>query len=528
MQLLRALEKPYHVNFEITNLCNFRCSFCSARLSEGRRKDLPTGDVLKIISSLAAEGVHSIFLTGGEPFLRKDLPVIVSKSMDCGMNVTLSTNGASVSKEAAGQMAGAGLGEIQVSIHGNDGVHDRMVGVDGAFEASVNGLRNLLDAGITATVASVATRENCGSLPALAEKVAAMGASYFRVLRLMPHSREMLDQIPSFSQMEDLVGELSKIERKFDISIMVTAPPGFAEETGNRKQYRILHPLCHTCTAGKISMGIFADGDCVPCLELRDSKFVCGNLLREPLSKIWDSRQMRLHRKISPENYNGGCGKCKWKWSCYSARCVAHNLGGDLLGSDISCYYFSRHNGKGMRMFHHYKGSSLSRSEKVEREVVRRILGSKVPNEKRENSLEWELKHSSGVIQLARLLAIKRGLSPELATVIAALHDLYAIESGKYEKHAVRSAALAEPLLADFTDKEKKTILAAIAGHSDKHIRSANPYVELAKDADVLDCMLYGEERYLEHKKEHREDYVMRMKALREELGLPPKAYGDV
>ena len=37
-----------------------------------------------------------------------------------------------------------------------------------------------------------------------------------------------------------------------------------------------------------------------------------------------------------------------------------------------------------------------------------------------------------------------------------------------------------------FTDKETKLITSAIYQHSDKHIVSKNPYIELVKDADVF------------------------------------------
>jgi hypothetical protein len=49
--------------------------------------------------------------------------------------------------------------------------------------------------------------------------------------------------------------------------------------------------------------------------------------------------------------------------------------------------------------FHHFKGNELSRSEKIQRKVVELLLQSNLPDEKRENSIIWELKHSSGCCQ---------------------------------------------------------------------------------------------------------------------------------
>ena len=57
---------------------------------------------------------------------------------------------------------------------------------------------------------------------------------------------------------------------------------------------------------------------------------------------------------------------------------------------------------------HHYKGNNLTRAEKVERKVIQILLTSRLPDNKRDSSIVWELKHSSGCCQIARILAQKR------------------------------------------------------------------------------------------------------------------------
>lgn len=340
MYVLKSLEKPFIVNFEITSQCNQKCSFCSAQLSKYQREDLPTKDVLEIISKIAKEGIYSIFLTGGEPLLRNDLPLIIGQCLDYGMNVSLSTNGVMETEKMAELVAFTGLDEIQVSIQAPDKVHDKIVGVDGALVQSFEGIRNLVNAGLRITIASVATRVNYSLLPELAEKVAIMGVKYFRVLRLMPHSRDMLQEMVPYEEMRMLVERLTHLEEELgDFTISIHTSPGFSDERFyDPREYKILHPLCHTCTAGKASFGILSNGDCIPCLELKKPEFICGNILHDSLSEIWSSKPMSLLRHATPDNYHGKCEECELKWSCYSARCVAYNLGKDILGDDESCY----------------------------------------------------------------------------------------------------------------------------------------------------------------------------------------------
>lgn len=177
--------------------------------------------------------------------------------------------------------------------------------------------------------------------------------------------------------------------------------------------------------------------------------------------------------------------------------------------------------------FHHYKGDELSKFEKVERKVVELLLNSKLSDSKRESSIVWEIKHSSGCCQIARILAQIRKLDVEISEAASILHDIYVIVTGSYKNHGPQGAPIAEKLLKEiggFSAKEIRTITEAVAHHSEKEIYSKNPYSELVKDVDVFDCSLYknSEGYYRLHKPPHVfREYVNRVKKVRKELGLP-------
>lgn len=178
---------------------------------------------------------------------------------------------------------------------------------------------------------------------------------------------------------------------------------------------------------------------------------------------------------------------------------------------------------------HHYKGDELGRTEKIERKVIEMIASSKALDKGSESSKVWELKHSSGCCQIARILAEKRGLDLELAETAAILHDIYVIVEGKYQNHAKLGAPIAERMLSDskeFSKEEINIISEAIAHHSEKEMYSNEPYAELIKDVDVFDCSLYknAEGYYRLHKPpEVVQEYINRIKKVREELGLSKK-----
>lgn len=179
--------------------------------------------------------------------------------------------------------------------------------------------------------------------------------------------------------------------------------------------------------------------------------------------------------------------------------------------------------------YHHFKGNDLTPSEKVERKVVELLLTSNCPDSKRDSSMVFELKHSSKIVQVARILAQKRNLNIDLSETAAALHDIYVIVYGLYKDHAKLGRPIAEKILNEiggFSKEEIITICDAVAHHSEKDIHTNDPYIELIKDADVFDCSMYkqAEAEYKRIKSPKVfEEYTKRVIKVRRELGLPEK-----
>ena len=100
--------------------------------------------------------------------------------------------------------------------------------------------------------------------------------------------------------------------------------------------------------------------------------------------------------------------------------------------------------------------------------------------------------HLYGVSLAATMIARKRGLDPEIASMAAMLHDLHAYKTGSYDDHEQKGAELARKILKklELTDEaETDIICSAIAHHGDK-LTTHSPMDEVLKDADVIHhCM---------------------------------------
>src|SRR5204862_7051505 len=108
------------VRVSVTDKCNFRCTYCMpAEGLEwlGRDEILTFEEIARLVGILARLGVDEVRLTGGEPLVRRDLPVLVGMlAANEGIrDLSLTTNGVLLDRLAA-PLVEAGLRRINVSL----------------------------------------------------------------------------------------------------------------------------------------------------------------------------------------------------------------------------------------------------------------------------------------------------------------------------------------------------------------------------------------------------------------------------
>jgi cyclic pyranopterin phosphate synthase len=108
------------VRISVTDKCNFRCRYCMpAEGLEwlGRDEILSFEEIERLVRILAAMGVNEVRLTGGEPLVRRDLPVLVEMlAVVPGVDdLSLTTNGVLLDR-LAGPLVEAGLRRVNVSL----------------------------------------------------------------------------------------------------------------------------------------------------------------------------------------------------------------------------------------------------------------------------------------------------------------------------------------------------------------------------------------------------------------------------
>jgi cyclic pyranopterin phosphate synthase len=116
-----ALGRPLrNLRVSVTDRCNLRCQYCMPEEEYVwlRRQDLLTFEEVRgLVDAFTELGVDKVRLTGGEPLLRRDLPVLVGllAANPRIQDLAMTTNGILLPEQAAGLRA-AGLGRVTVSL----------------------------------------------------------------------------------------------------------------------------------------------------------------------------------------------------------------------------------------------------------------------------------------------------------------------------------------------------------------------------------------------------------------------------
>jgi cyclic pyranopterin phosphate synthase len=121
MTALDRLRRPLRsLRLSVTDRCNLRCGYCMPEedyLWLPRTEILGFEELAVLAGAFASLGVTELRLTGGEPLLRRDLPVLVG--LLCAVpgiaEVTLTTNGVLLARHASA-LRQAGLARLTVSL----------------------------------------------------------------------------------------------------------------------------------------------------------------------------------------------------------------------------------------------------------------------------------------------------------------------------------------------------------------------------------------------------------------------------
>lgn len=164
-----ASGKPYFLNYPAATVCNHKCVMCN--LHEVRRpKDITYSDLKGIVSDPLFENIESVGLSGGEPYMKKDIVEVCEVLLDCLPSLkhfSINTNGSLPMRfeETLPTIRGLCVDKgvtfnVVLSMDGVGESHDRVRGVSGAWVQLVRSIEILKQNNMTPSILMTIHRFN--------------------------------------------------------------------------------------------------------------------------------------------------------------------------------------------------------------------------------------------------------------------------------------------------------------------------------------------------------------------------------
>jgi radical SAM protein with 4Fe4S-binding SPASM domain len=312
---------PIIAVWEVTLRCDLACRHCASRAAGARPDELDTGEALDLVRQLAELGVREVTLIGGEAYLRDDWLAIVGAIRAHGMMATMVTGGRGLGRERARAAAAAGVTAMSVSIDGEARAHDRLRG-PGSHAAALAALAEIRDAGMTPTVNTQVNRLTLPDLPAVLERIGAAGAKAWQVQITVPMGRaaddfDMVLQPHDLLALFPIVGELVRRGRELGVAFVPGNNLGYFGPYEHLLRGGMAGGHGGGCGAGKLTLGIEANGAVKGCPSLATDAWSGGTVREQPLQEIWRrASALRYGRDRTHEASWGFCASCYYEDAC--------------------------------------------------------------------------------------------------------------------------------------------------------------------------------------------------------------------
>jgi heme d1 biosynthesis radical SAM protein NirJ len=344
------------VIWNLIRRCNLTCKHCySISADKDFPGELSTPEVFRVMDDLRTYGVPVLILSGGEPLLRGDIFDISHRAKAMGFYVGLSTNGTLIDETNIEAIAEVGYDYVGVSIDGIRETHDRFRRREGAFDASIDGIRLCRGRGIKVGLRFTMTQDNAAELPSLISLMDEEDIDKFYLSHLNYAGRG------NRNRKSDVIHQTTRwaLDLLFDICLD-DALNGRAREfvTGNNDADAVYLlkwaearfpervPLLRERLEqwGGNSSGVnIANIDNLGNVHPDTMwwHYDLGNVRDRPFSAIWsdDSEPLMSGLRASPRPVEGRCGACGYLDVCGgNTRVRAHQLTGNFWAEDPACY----------------------------------------------------------------------------------------------------------------------------------------------------------------------------------------------
>lgn len=341
-------RSPMLVFYEVTQACGLVCKHCRACAQTYAHPDeLSTRQSLQLISQLSEfPDPPMLVLTGGDPLCRKDIFRLIKHATKVGLEVSITPSATPLmTKGAIARLQRSGIHRMAISIDGADAEsHDRVRGVSGSYERSLEILREARRIGLPTQVNTTLTPENVGQIDEFAALFADLEIVMWSVFFLVPVGRAQFSDRLTACECEHAFEKLWEHSQRQPYLIKTTEAPHYRRYA--MQQERLLNPKAEI-GAQKVPFRAAGlnDGKGVMFVghtgEIYPSGFMpiqCGKYPRENVVDVYQNSPL-LQVLRDANQLEGKCRQCEYRTICGGSRARAFAMTNNPFAEEPDCSY---------------------------------------------------------------------------------------------------------------------------------------------------------------------------------------------
>lgn len=337
------------IQWAVTGRCNLNCRHCYMEAPSGQPGQISWTDVLSLLDKFEQANIIEVSLTGGEPFIRKDLLELIEQLNVRRIRLTdIYTNATLISDSLLQTLQKLEVRPVfRISFDGC-GSHDLMRGTAGVEAVVLDAIRRIRTAGFAVAVTTCVDKTNLDGLVDTYEKMKALDLYAWGIGRPQPVGcgRAMTTGL-SLREMMKVCAELLERWLADGRPFMIGLEAFYAGAQGGEGDCKQAAPASlnfsadgYACSSCRQWPYLAPDGKLMPCISYGDTVWSdkLPSLLETTLADAWNDPALRFLLDIKKSDVlaeNPECCACELLKQCGTGcRSSALISCGDLLARD--------------------------------------------------------------------------------------------------------------------------------------------------------------------------------------------------
>lgn len=322
---------PREIELHLTSYCNLRCRHCVYDIPAKKTEFLDFNILSNFFDELEELGVFRLIISGGEPFLHRDIKEIIKKISTKKYRVEVLTNAVLINQEIARILSQAKNISITYSLDGHNSDTCDFLRGKGVFNKVLNAVDLMNKFKIKHNLCCVLNKRNFNYIDKIIElgyKLKSLSVN-FLFLDLMGRGVDLEKEALNEFEIRNVLTQLKNIKSKIPVNFINQI------DIGKGKYSNFI-----SCAAGTFRLAVSSNGDLYPCVYAFNNKdFVIGNISELSIKNLWHSKKWELFRGGIKVSDLKECFSCSLVKICTLKNCRlrAFSKYGDIYAKYPGC-----------------------------------------------------------------------------------------------------------------------------------------------------------------------------------------------